>query len=177
MIQYRHSIFETNSSSTHAMVVATNSSYIIPDSIHFGLGEYGWGLETLYDTDEKAAYLYTAAIILRHDDEAVQQALKDRLAEAGIYNVTFTTPKYEYYNVNEEEYKFLDNGAMDHAGEDDQYDFVDTMLSDTGMLLSYLFSDDSYVVIGNDNVYENERNWFIDQLNPDYPHETYYKGN
>lgn len=49
--------------------------------------------------------------------------------------------------------------------------FVDKTTSNRGRLLRYLFSDESFVLTGNDN---SEYDVDICAL---YPHEEYYKGN
>ena len=38
----RQSVFETNSSSTHSICIATDTTIDFPKSLHFEFGEFGW---------------------------------------------------------------------------------------------------------------------------------------
>ena len=40
--QIRRGCFETNSSSTHAICIATEDVLNIPKNIHFGFDDFGW---------------------------------------------------------------------------------------------------------------------------------------
>ena len=170
MINYRHGIFETNSSSTHAMVVTSRAPKYEPSALHFEFDDFGWEFSVLTSMAEKAAYLYTAAVNIRQDYKGVQQTLRELLP--GI-KLTFEKPRYSYYG----DYKFLENGSVDHVGTDEQLEFVNTMLTDSDALKRYLFSEESYVVTGNDNCDKEQYEWFKHKEEPDYPHTTYYKGN
>ena len=57
--QIRKNIFETNSSSTHAVSIFRGSNYSIPEKIVIRPGEFGWECETFSDPESKLAYLYT----------------------------------------------------------------------------------------------------------------------
>ena len=60
----RNGVFETNSSSSHAVALTRENSWqnIIPDEdgiIHSYLGEYGYDYDVLYTTAQKLSYLLT----------------------------------------------------------------------------------------------------------------------
>ncbi len=61
MKQIRNKAFETNSSSTHCLVLTGESgdhfNSFIPDKISFG--EFGWGYETLSSARDKLSYIVT----------------------------------------------------------------------------------------------------------------------
>ena len=57
--QIRQSCFETNSSSTHAICIATDDVLNIPEEIHFGFDDFGWECDTHSSIRAKANYLYT----------------------------------------------------------------------------------------------------------------------
>ena len=175
MINYRQGIFETNSSSTHAMIVGNTVPSDFPNYLHFALGEYGWEHNILSTPEEKASYLYTAAVILR-DDYEVRQTLTEMLSHVEVA-VDFDMPQYEFYTYNGERHSYLTNAGIDHVGEDDQEEFVNDMLTNLGDLLCYLFSDESYVITGNDNCTDEQYDWFHEKCNPSYEHKVYYKGN
>ena len=63
--QIRKNIFETNSSSMHAIVV-TNSKPDTEDfkyrTLEFKVGEFGWEHIRYYDPDAKASYLWTIIV-------------------------------------------------------------------------------------------------------------------
>ena len=66
MLTIRKNVFETNSSSTHSLVISKRDrSYdyeglIIADGVlHISFGEYGWGPAILKSPHEKLSYLIT----------------------------------------------------------------------------------------------------------------------
>ena len=53
MINIRHGLFETNSSSTHAICIAKkNDGLVIPQSLDFILNDFGWDERFYYDVME-----------------------------------------------------------------------------------------------------------------------------
>ena len=61
MINIRKGLFETNSSSTHAICIGKNNHNLeIPSELTFQVGEFGWENKVYYDTTTLASYLYTA---------------------------------------------------------------------------------------------------------------------
>lgn len=71
MKQIRSKAFETNSSSTHCLVLTDDStkyfnSYI-PEKISFG--EFGWGYETLSSAQDKLSYILT---LIQYVDDGVK---------------------------------------------------------------------------------------------------------
>ena len=114
--------------------------------------------------------MYTS--LLYNNDEEGLQKLKSILDKWKVkYN--FEKPKWDYYAGT----RYLDNGYIDHASDGDAKEFVERMLNHEHALIKYLFSDESFVVTGNDNSDEEEREWMDEQTDVDYPHKTYYKGN
>lgn len=58
--QIRKSVFETNSSSTHAICITKKKdNYKLPDHIDFEFGEFGWGYDEYNDPETKLSYLVT----------------------------------------------------------------------------------------------------------------------
>lgn len=166
MIQIRRGMFETNSSSTHAIIV-TDRNCEPGMHVDFAIGEFGWNFEKLSSTNEKASYLYTIACECEHRD--VYQDLYKILVKYGI-NVTCSNQAvFDKYG--------LDNGYVDHAWDGEAKSFVDRMLHHEKALIRFLFSDESFVVTGNDNCDEDEYKWWQDQQDVDYKHHNFYKGN
>ena len=147
--QIRRSVYETNSSSTHAICIA-KGGYELKDHIDFYTGEYGWECDEYGDLDNKASYLITA--ILSMDKESADEKLIQLEGILDENEITYTIPEL---NVNSCEYGkkkhyYYDIGYdyIDHAGE--LRPWLDDLLSDSDKLFRYLFGD-SFIVTGNDN--------------------------
>lgn len=147
--QIRRSVYETNSSSTHAICIAKDG-YELKDHIDFHTGEYGWECEEYGDLDNKASYLITA--ILSMDKEYADEKLtrlKDILDE---YEITYTIPELNVksYEYGKEKHYYYDIGYdyIDHAEE--LKSWLDDLLSDSDKLFRYLFGN-SIIITGNDN--------------------------
>jgi len=172
MKQIRKGVFETNSSSTHSICISKDVELTIPKSLHFYFGAFGWEFDTLYSASEKASYLYTGLIAnnRKEDVEKIFEILRGKeieiTAEEPIYeNRTYTNLKGELV-----EYAYSDNiGYVDHSCEMD--DFLNAVCEDESKLMNYLFSDLSFIITGNDNDDSD-----VD-INVDYSHDEYYKGN
>ena len=166
MVQIRNGVFETNSSSTHSIVLVDKN--VEPGLfVDFSMGEFGWSFDKLTTTDEKASYLYTAACCLYNRD--VYQDLYEVLVKYGV-ECTCSVPA-----VKDKKYGWINNGYVDHV--DGTEEFVNRMMTHEHALIRYLFSDQSFVVTGNDNCYHDQYEWMQKQIDVDYPHTTFYKGN
>lgn len=180
MKQIRRGVFETNSSSTHSICIS-KAPVTVGGYIHFGIGEYGWE----NDCVDIADYLYTA-ILCMDDSEKLLNELKEILDRHSI-EYKFEEPKY----TGDEDYKWLDNGYIDHSY--DTRDFINAVLADEDMLMRCLFGD-SCVYTGNDNqdcqpagcdisdkiMWEYKNGEYIEKPNPHHNPENYdyfYKGN
>lgn len=172
MVKIRKGMFETNSSSTHTIIV-TDRKCEPGNLVDFRIGEFGWEFERLDSIDDKASYLYTMACEILGRD--VYQDLYEILVKYGVECSCSAPARFEKCSWSDGE--FLDNGYVDHASDGDAKEFVERMLNHEHALIKYLFSDESFVVTGNDNSYEEEREWMDEQTDVDYPHEIYYKGN
>ena len=166
MVKIRYGMFETNSSSTHTIIVTDRKT---EPGLHvdFSMGEFGWEFGKLTTIDEKASYLYTAACCLYNRD--VYQDLYETLVK---YGVNCTCSNHAQKDSN---YNWVDNGYVDHVG--DLNSFVDRMMKHEHALIKYLFSDESFVLTGNDNCDDDEYEWIQNEADVDYPHQKYYKGN
>lgn len=58
-IQIRSSVFETNSSSLHSLVISKVIVPPIQESLYGYFGEYGWGYEELVSQEQKLSYILT----------------------------------------------------------------------------------------------------------------------
>lgn len=172
MKKIRKSVFETNSSSTHSICIAKDTELIIPSSIDFSFGEFGWECDTLQSDTDKASYLYTGLIANdRQDDVAkVIGVLESRGVDVIVEEPVYKNERYTDSSGKLVEYRAGVNvGYIDHAY--DLNEFLSAICDDEERLMNYLFSPLSFIITGNDN----------DEMDVDisasYPHEEYYKGN
>ena len=155
-VQVRKGVFETNSSSTHAISICEFdvNKHKIPETLVFKTGEYGWECDSYYDTESKASYLWTAILseyqYLDQEEDLIKikGSLTKLLNDAGVKNVYFEDYPYETSPWNERSY-IQSDGYIDHAG--DLYGWANEMIEEPELLYGYLFNSESVVLTGNDN--------------------------
>jgi hypothetical protein len=158
MIQIRKNTFETNSSSTHSIVINTNDKRL-PGYIDFRFGEFGWECG-----DAPAAnYLYTAIMNNYDKDEALEwiEYLKSVLDENGV-QYEFETPEWSVWKYGGDDRFYCKNaGYIDHSSE--LTDMLDDMKADKELLIAYLSNAGVYT--HNDNLYSGEENYAYSMAN------------
>ena len=129
MFSIRSQVFETNSSSVHAICVSSKNM-MFEEHIVAKCGYYGWEDKKYQDTVNRFQYLY--AMVYRDPDKLERfQSLLQEL------NVT-------YEIVNEDDHAYVDH-------DEEAEDFVSYVLDNPANLANWLFSSESYVKTGNDN--------------------------
>jgi hypothetical protein len=165
MFNIRKGIFETNSSSTHSICVSKNNDYKIPSSLKFEVGEYGWQNEFLYDSEELASYLYTAIYEVYENREI--EDFKNYIYEVlGKHDceAEFVEPEVGEWGLKE--------GYIDHCYE--TKDFLEAVRHSEKRLLRFLFSPESFILLGNNN----DETYSINVSNTDFSQvEEFYKSN
>lgn len=146
-IQIRKGVFETNSSSIHAINIFRGyNEKNIPESIVVRPGEFGWECDTYYDFESKLSYLYTWCLNLMSKDEA-EYKITQALNNLGVKEVEF-----------EECSDWYEEGYIDHSEELYSKDLNIIFENYFG---DFIFGDSSYIETGNDNsdieVYEDGR--------------------
>lgn len=184
MIQSRKSIFETNSSSTHAITIANNGEddfkKNLPEELVFEVGEFGWEFVRYCDVQSRADYLFTAILYTSTCDDYIPK-IKDILSKWNIEAIFPEVIKKQseygakgWYDCLASEESGDNWGTyyyIDHGYELD--DFLKKVCNDETLLMNYLFSDESFIATGNDNTDReldcetNAKNVLLD----------YYKGN
>lgn len=152
----RRGVFETNSSSVHAVCISNEEEYILPVCVvRFKYGHFGWEHSILTTVEEKASYLYSCLYYVFDVDNKlwekyvkfICETLKEHNVEVEFDdNIIVGIHIYGNNNV------YIDyecNGSVDHGFE--KRDFVDAVCTDKDKLMRYLFCDKSIVVTGNDN--------------------------
>lgn len=116
MINIRNNLFETNSSSVHAICRSKNNDWEIPNTLHFDFGEYGWENRVLATTYELASYLYTALCSIYEDKELsdYKNYIYDTLGRHRC-ECTFAEPSTV-------EWGYFNSGYVDHSVEKDRWD-------------------------------------------------------
>lgn len=190
-IQVRRNIFETNSSSLHAISIVKNSKVKnYPKEVVFDSGEFGWQPDTYYGTFSKACYLWEAILDYSYKEgneyinevKLVIEKITNILNKHGI-KATFIYGNVEVVKKvwsDETEHLYVkftdgkgnkDEGWLDHGCE--CHDLIDALIENEDLLLSFLFDENSYILTGNDNCSEDI---------PDFPNDgldrfNYEKGN
>jgi len=155
MVQKRQHLFETNSSSTHTIVIANNSDDDfkngLPKQLEFKPGQFGWELDRHQTVEERASYLFTAILcnsMCKEYIPIITETLKK-------WDIEAVFPKIikKHYAYTKTAYEAIkdDNGFyyVDHCGLLE--DFIRKVCNDEVLLMNYLFSDESFIVTGNDN--------------------------
>jgi hypothetical protein len=160
-VQIRKNVFETNSSSTHALNIFRGNfeNYEIPKKVVIRPNEFGWEYETYDYPEDKLSYLYTWILSIcktweynevtekyeYHYDykklKDYQYRIKSKLQEAGVEEVEFEKCNGYY-----------DDGYIDHSEdlfEEDLDTIIETYFND------FVFNNASYVETGNDNGYDS----------------------
>lgn len=137
MKQIRSKIFETNSSSTHSVIIDTKSDFInISDKvITIGIGEFGWGQYTYHDFYSRASYALTYAT--NYGDHEYVDLMKKVIEEHTGAEVIFNNQRNEYG----------ESGYIDHQSVDRAANIFNSEQS----LKDFLFRSGSYFETDNDN--------------------------
>jgi len=170
--QVRKNIFETNSSSTHSIVVGNNGEDIyagLPRKLEFHGDEFGWEHRLYTDTQTKADYLFTSLLYMDNPLEYMER-IKEILSKWNI-EVEFDELEEKKYSDGSVYYEVKDKFCyVDHGTENK--DLVKELCEDEAKLMNYLFSDGSYVETSNDN-----SDYDILGTEPKNLLLDYYKGN
>jgi hypothetical protein len=151
-ISTRQAMFETNSSSSHALIVGDGKTRTPPMSreearsgiITVGLGEYGWEWRRFYRLVNKLSYLTTdlsGGTVEGLDPEDNARQLRER--SEGFAALSSVVREYTGCALE----VFASDGYVDHqsAGRGAE------LCGDLPQLRAFLFAEGSYLETGNDN--------------------------
>lgn len=173
MINIRKGTFETNSSSTHSICITKSDEKCkIPEELRINIQnyEFGWEYEEYGSTDEKFAYLIMGIVAGYNDNFLeVSQKLDKIIKTVGQWVKDVNIRGLNLVCYNQSIYYDTWDGYVDHSSE--LYELVDELLNNEEMLKRYLFSDDSFILTGNDN--EDGYPTIV----ATYDHDEFYKGN
>lgn len=190
----RNKVFETNSSSCHALVVPNSSENLEePEELHLAYnGEYGWGPEVLTSQRDKFTYLGILAAEIQQQDVVKEiDNYFETLESLGFTIGDFDDDKESMKKKLLESYDYY----IDHGNEG--VSIYKELIENTDKLKRFILSPKSFITIGNDNDYGDifekpnemfnlgleftESEWGsrscnnINELEKDY--DIYYKGN
>ena len=174
MIQIRKNVFETNSSSTHSLVISKKErsyDYHLPVDagvLTIPFGEFGWGPDILVAPIEKLAYLVTDRCGLYDIPEELKNADDDAIycfimEESEAVRDIVEVVKRCCPEVEEVRFELGDRwnpfGYIDHQSQGTSYE-VDLSIEDL------IFSNKVIIMVDNDNSCHYEE-YFTDwQGNP-----------
>lgn len=162
MKQVRQGVFETNSSSTHSVSVATtdvlmDTLYVNRDgAVQIEGREFGWEVEDYCDANTKAAYI--AQQLFQHGgysehpvkDSSIPVDARIAIFEKVIKDQT-GCDKIEYVNikpkVGEESYGWSDGSYIDHQSAGVGME----LFNDPEQLRMFIFNKHSFLHTDNDN--------------------------
>lgn len=129
-MQIRKNVFETNSSSSHSVVISEGTDFItkkFPEVIEIETGEFGWGYESYSDWLSFASYAYTHAMYDRDKMYMLRNVIKEYTGS---------------------EVKFIQGeGYIDHQS----FEKAESLFADEDTLKRFIFGKNSSLIIDNDN--------------------------
>lgn len=154
MIQIRKNVFETNSSSTHSLVISKKDrgyDYNLPvdeDGIlTISFGEFGWGPEILNTPLEKISYVITDQGYEVNDVFNEEDALELAIVERVINLIKEKCPAVKDVKIKPASiyypYGYVDHQSTGTSQEDEDLEHL-------------IFSKDVIILIDNDNSYHFE---------------------
>lgn len=150
--QIRKSVFETNSSSVHAIAIGKKGWNNLPDEVEFSCGQFGWERESYSDISSRASYLWTAVWSKYQESWCPDDENKD-LKESPDYSdykdyISETLGQYgvvaKFFTPSDDDFCYIDHVSS-------LYQWVDKIRNSEELLMMFLFSPDSIILTGNDN--------------------------
>lgn len=162
MIQIRRGIFETNSSSTHAICIAKKGDLSIPSDLYFEADWYGRKPEPPFlDVHMRASYLWTC--------------LTDGITDPKDKKMTFCK---NYIFDTLAKHGCIASFDESMRGGVDDYDVAEKLIAyvlrSEKNLLNYLFNPLSFVLVGGDEYEECDD--YPEKINMPYPHDEIIGG-
>lgn len=152
----RENLFETNSSSVHAIVVNPKAELQIPEThvINFNVGEFGWELETYHSIEDRASYLWTAILEVYckwNDNDESQKYYTEGAREWERYIIETINNEFKgnvdvYFEWPNKHTQFF---YIDHSEE--LTPWLEILKNNPHNLLAYLLGADTEIRTGNDN--------------------------
>lgn len=172
-IKIRKGTWETNSSSTHALVVKKEIPKELPLFAYFGLGDFGWEQAKYSDKDTKCCYLNTALFyryVSYMEDKSKYYEYRNKVIEI-LKSYGIHSEWKDIEQIDAHDYNYY----VDHCDGLDE--FIEIILDNPELLIDWLFNDESLLVTDNDN---SEMEYYEEAFNKYGNKEDYWvygKGN
>lgn len=170
----RHSVWESNSSSSHAISCNSKSNTyesITPDEngqIILNGGQFGWEWDKFNDALTKANYCAVAIKSTHSLGEGKEEWFVELLKEhTGAQEIIF--------NFSTEDWDSANHSYIDHQSLEDTGKAVDKIFESRESLKQFIFAPDSWLFLGNDNTSAPPN--FYDVGSVKYTHELKLDGN
>lgn len=138
-MQTRKGVFETNSSSSHSVVIEDGIDFIVPENLEEEIkicgGEYGWDEETFSSWRDKMSYAYTYAKNYGLSEDL--ENLKEVIEEYTKKKVVFDKTGSQYYT----------DGYIDHQSIEE----AEKIFASKETIKKFIFASASYFMTDNDN--------------------------
>lgn len=159
MIQIRHGVFETNSSSTHSITVSSKNLKppilnILDDGcIHVDLGEFGWEEASYYSQNDRLSYLLTMLYELTGMGISYSKNYELNVMKLMLESDDFDRISDEVCSYVGVDRIVIDNiyGYIDHQSSTDYYRTIDEFLADCGCTIKEFVFGDVCINTDNDN--------------------------
>jgi hypothetical protein len=151
--QVRNGAFETNSSSTHSICIASGETTDTLqkddkyNAVIIESGEFGWEVEDYWDARSKAAYCYTYAVSRRDDSKAFSEDKNLYMLRKVISEHTGHDVKFEHEVNIENKDSWYPYGYIDHQSMDVPEEAFESEES----LKQFIFNRRSILHTDNDN--------------------------
>lgn len=170
MIKIRRSTFETNSSSTHSLIIKDNVpdySYVIDEEgiINAEFGEFGWEVKNYKKPMTKLSYILTMVAEIYeprtekefYENEDFKKIEEEVCAGTGALGIRVINSGFKA----EDGYS-LHNGYIDH--QSCEFSNIDEFLRSNGVTLKdYLFNSGVIVHTDNDNRFDDYDFYYDDE--------------
>ncbi len=164
MKKVRHSVFETNSSSSHSVSISIDSEGILtslaPNKkgvLTIPTNSYGWEWNSTNDTMEKLSY---ASVWAKDDPKLTEMLVETVKAHTGAKKVIFENVQDQYIDHQ---------SAQSEGGEGKE------IFTSPTTLKHWLFSPACYLFTGNDNE-DAPPNFYDVEIDITYTHELSVEG-
>ena len=154
MKNIRHSVFETNSSSTHSISISSNTNTLdtLPvdeeGKLHVEFGEFGWEEETYRDAGNKL--MYAATWVFGHEPDTeygtgnIKEFIKYKTMLEEVLKEQTGAKEIIY---KKEKGRWSPTGYIDHQSSD----VCEEAFESKEKLRNFIFNPTSYFETDNDN--------------------------
>lgn len=170
MIKKREGLWETNSSSVHAICLHKQKNLAIPDYVYFGLDDITDEYEDWDSLQRKANYMNTIMYMCMSKTDYLQERKRIK----GILKKHDVESEWAECKWGKNGYPYYDDYNIKDSCSDV---ILDVIIKDETILLQYLFGNNSQIIMGYDELFderlEEAKKKYPEGEEYDYLFETY----